>query len=93
MLGTRAGPLPTPVLAASQAYTFKNVVTGGGGGYVPDIIFNPKQSGLAFARTDIGGAYRWNASTSSWVPLLDFTSPDDWNLMGVDSIATDPVDP
>jgi xyloglucan-specific exo-beta-1,4-glucanase len=93
MLVAYTGQATRTALAASQAYTFHNVVTGGGGGYVPDIIFNSKQANLAYARTDIGGAYRWNAATSSWVPLLDFTSPADWNLMGVDSIATDPVDP
>src|SRR5215469_9889975 len=92
VLGVRLAPT-SRVYAASQSYTFKNVVSGGGGGYVPNIIFNPKQQGLIYARTDIGGAYRWNPSTSSWVPLLDFTSPADWNLMGVDSIATDPADP
>ncbi|HYW27057.1 MAG TPA: xyloglucanase [Terriglobales bacterium] len=92
LMGVRLAP-PDRVYAASQTYAFNNVVTGGGGGYVPDIIFNPKQQNLVYARTDIGGAYRWNATTSSWTPLLDFTSPADWNLMGVESIATDPVDP
>lgn len=94
LLGIRPGSPSRPALAAtSQPYTWKNVVTGGGGGYVPDIVFNTRQPNLVYARTDIGGAYRWNASSSSWVPLLDFTGPDDWNLMGVESIATDPADP
>src|SRR5215472_10754228 len=93
LLGFRLAPPGHPAFAASQAYTWKNVNTGGGGGYVPNIIFNPSQKNLIYARTDIGGAYRWNAATSSWVPLLDFTTPADWNLMGVDSIATDPVNP
>jgi hypothetical protein len=92
LLGVRVAP-PGRAYAASQSYTFHDVVTGGGGGYVPNVIFNPKQANLIYARTDIGGAYRWDAATSSWTPLLDFTSPADWNLMGVDSIATDPVDP
>jgi xyloglucan-specific exo-beta-1,4-glucanase len=92
VLGIRLAPT-SGVYAASQSYTFKNVVSGGGGGYVPDVVFNPKQQGLIYARTDIGGAYRWNPSIGSWVPLLDFTSPADWNLMGVESLATDPVDP
>jgi xyloglucan-specific exo-beta-1,4-glucanase len=93
-MGTRAGPAhPVTALAASQSYTFHNVATGGGGGFVPGIIFNTKQQNLVYARTDIGGAYRWNATTSTWIPLLDWISPDDWNLTGVESLATDPVDP
>src|SRR5689334_16878705 len=56
--------------ATSQAYSWKNVVTGGGGGFVVDIIFNQKQKDLIYARTDVGGAYRWNPSTSTWTQLL-----------------------
>ncbi len=69
------------------------MVTGGGGGFVPGIIFNTKQKDLIYARTDIGGAYRWDPTAKHWIPLLDFLSPDEWNLFGVDSIASDPVDP
>lgn len=34
-------PLVDAVL--SQAYTWKNVKIGGGGGFVPGIVFNPTQ--------------------------------------------------
>ena len=78
--------------AASQAYTWKNVKIGGGGGFVPGIIFNPSQKGLAYARTDIGGAYKLNAD-DTWTPLLDFVGNANWNYWGVDALATDPVDP
>lgn len=35
----------TPLAAAvsSQAYTWRNVKIGGGGGFVPGIVFNPSQ--------------------------------------------------
>jgi hypothetical protein len=46
---------------------------------------------LAYARTDIGGAYRLN-SDDSWTPLLDFANDSTWNYWGVDALATDPVD-
>jgi hypothetical protein len=46
-----------------------------------------------YARTDIGGAYRLNPSTSRWIPLTDWIGWDDWNLTGIASLATDPVDP
>lgn len=77
---------------SSQAYTWKNVKIGGGGGFVPGIVFNPKEKGLAYARTDIGGAYRLN-SDNSWTPLLDFADDARWNYWGADALATDPVDP
>src|SRR6185437_15313876 len=79
--------------ASNQAYTWQNAVTGGGGGFVPNIIFNQKQKDLIYARTDIGGAYRWNASTSTWTQLLNWVTPANWNNLGVESLATDPVNP
>jgi xyloglucan-specific exo-beta-1,4-glucanase len=82
-----------PVIAqTSPNYTWRNVVINGGG-FVPGIVFNATEPNLLYARTDIGGAYRWNQATQSWIPLLDWVGFDDWNLTGVDSIATDPVDP
>lgn len=77
--------------ASTQNYTWKNVVTGGGGGYVPAIIFSQKQKDLIYARTDMGGAYRWEPSTNSWTQLLAWIGFDDWSLNGVESIAADPV--
>lgn len=77
---------------SSQTYTWKNVKIGGGGGFVPGIVFNPTENGLAYARTDIGGAYKLNTD-NSWTPLLDFADDARWNYWGVDALATDPVQP
>ncbi|TCD63986.1 hypothetical protein EIP91_004688 [Steccherinum ochraceum] len=87
-----AATIPTALSVSSQGYTWKNVKIGGGGGFVPGIVFNPSQKGLAYARTDIGGAYRLN-SDDSWTPLLDFADDARWNYWGVDALASDPVDP
>jgi xyloglucan-specific exo-beta-1,4-glucanase len=82
-----------PLLAHDgPGYTWRNVAILGGG-YVPGIVFNEREPGLVYARTDIGGAYRWSPATGRWVPLLDWVGWDDWSLTGVDSIATDRVDP
>ncbi|WP_224367931.1 X2-like carbohydrate binding domain-containing protein [Hyalangium versicolor] len=87
-------------LAAAQAsaaesvpYTWKNVVTGAGGGFVPGIVFNESAPDLIYARTDIGGVYRWNPADNSWIPLQDPVGWTDWGKLGVDALATDPVDP
>ncbi|CAL1695971.1 unnamed protein product [Somion occarium] len=90
LLATTLSPFAYAV--SSQTYTWKNVKIGGGGGFVPGIVFNPSQKGLAYARTDIGGAYKLN-SDDTWTPLLDFANDARWNYWGVDALATDPVDP
>ncbi len=84
---------PITVSANSHNYLFRNVVIGGGGGFIPGIIFSTRQPNLIYARTDIGGAYRWDPATSNWIPLLDWIGSNDWNLSGVESIAADPIDP
>lgn len=81
-----------PTLAApSESYNWNNVRIDGGG-FVPGIIFNQKEANLIYARTDIGGAYRWDATNKSWIPLLDWIGWDNWNWNGVLSLATDPLD-
>ena len=79
--------------ANAAGYTWSNVYTGGGGGYIPNIIFNPSQQNLIYARTDIGGAYKWNPTTTRWIPLMDWVTWANWNELGVESLATDPVNP
>ena len=79
-----------PVFAQTPQYTWRNVQVAGGG-FIPGIVFNQTEPNLIYTRTDIGGAYRFDPATSRWVPLLDSISWDDWNLTGVISIATDPV--
>lgn len=64
-----------------------------GGGFVPNIVYNPTEEGLVYCRTDIGGAYKLNKETNRWECITDFIGNDDWNYMGIESIATDPVEP
>src|SRR4051794_14454790 len=77
--------------AVADPYTFKNVQIAGGG-VVPGIIFNQTKKDLIYARTDIGGAYRWDATASKWIPLLDWVGYTNWGYNGVVSLATDSVD-
>jgi photosystem II stability/assembly factor-like uncharacterized protein len=73
-------------------YTWKSVQIVGGG-FVDGIVFHPTAKNVCYARTDMGGAYRRNAKTRRWEPMLDWVPYKDLNLMGVESIAVDPSDP
>ncbi|MBG6094942.1 carbohydrate-binding protein [Nocardioides luteus] len=81
-----------PRTAGSGSYKWRNAQVVGGG-YVTGLVFNQKEKGLLYARTDMGGAYRWNTTAERWVPLTDWVGEKDWNLLGIDSVATDPVAP
>jgi xyloglucan-specific exo-beta-1,4-glucanase len=81
----------TAAAAAAEPYSWRNVRIDGGG-FVPSIVFNPGERNLIYARTDIGGAYRWNEAGQSWTPLLDWVGQGNWGYNGVLSIAPDPVD-
>jgi hypothetical protein len=89
--GALAADPPSPRITA-DTYTWKNARIDGGG-FVPGIVFNRSERNLAYARTDIGGAYRWQESSKTWTPLLDSVGWDDWGHTGVVSIASDSVDP
>lgn len=63
-----------------------------GGGFITGIIYNPGEKDVAYARTDMGGAYKWDPATKTWTPLTDWVGFDDWNLLGCESLAADPVE-
>lgn len=87
-----AGATAWAAPAGDVPYAWKPVAIVGGG-FVDGIAFHPAVPGLAYARTDMGGAYRRDTATGPWVPLLDHLPLADVNLMGVESLAVDPRDP
>ncbi|WP_126971714.1 cellulase [Xanthomonas sp. BRIP62411] len=85
-------PLQAADPAVQEPYQWRSVAIGGGG-FVTGVLFHPAERDLAYARTDVGGAYRWDGRAQQWVALTDWLGADDWNLMGIDAFAVDPADP
>lgn len=76
----------------SQASAWRNVVVKGGG-FVSGLAFHPTERDVFYARTDVGGAFRWLAESRSWRPLNDALGRDESQLTGVVSIGLDAQDP
>ncbi len=74
--------------AFSAGYIWKNVAAGGGG-FVPGVIYHPSVRGLVYARTDMGGAYRWDNAAEKWIALTDSMTRNNSDYMGILSIALD----
>jgi hypothetical protein len=87
----RAGAATRAALAGAAATSWTSVKWGGGG-YVTGTIYHPVNSSLLYARTDVGGAYRWNAANSTWTPITDGLGfgAGEGRYHGVESIALDP---
>jgi len=83
--------LPKLSFAADQ-YKWNNVIIGGGG-FVSGIVACPTMQNLIFAKTDVGGAYRWIEETQSWKPLTDWINTNEKGYLGIESIAIDPQHP
>lgn len=75
--------------AQAEAYVWDNVNIGGGG-YATSILIHPAEKDLMYARSDVGGVFRWDNALHKWIPLMDSIAYLDNNLVSVDGIAIDP---
>lgn len=92
-IGIMAAIVATGVTQSNaEAYDWGNVRFDGGG-FMSAILPSPYQEGLIYARTDVGGIYRWAPGTKTWKPLMDFISENDKGLYGTEAFALDPNDP
>lgn len=86
--------LASSAIAAESAkipseYGWSNVFMGGGG-FVSAVIASPVDENLFYARTDVGGAYRWDEASARWISLMDWVDYSELGLLGVEAIAVDP---
>jgi photosystem II stability/assembly factor-like uncharacterized protein len=84
------GRAQTPESSLNYKWSNVKIVAGG---FITGIVPHPKVPGLAYIRTDIGGAYRYDGYSDHSTPLTDIFNQNDWNLTGTESLAVDPVDP
>ncbi|MFD2332580.1 sugar-binding protein [Cohnella sp. GCM10020058] len=77
--------------AQPEPYNWQNVSIGGGG-FVTGMAIHPTEPDLVYIRTDVGGAYRWDAVNHKWIQLMNKVPREQSNLYGIDSIAIDPSD-
>ena len=67
-------------------YKWDNVPIGGGG-YVTGVYPQWGEAKPNYARTDVGGAYRWD--NGKWVALHDGVTQEETGILSVDSMAVD----
>ena len=77
----------TAEATSARTHTGWKSVKFGGGGYVPGLVYHPTTPNLLYARTDVGGAYRWDPASSSWVAITDMFTAAEGFHHGVESIA------
>jgi len=68
-------------------------VAMGGGGYVTSIIASPFELNTFYAKTDVGGIFRWNETTQSWSPLFSWVSPAQTSYLGTEAFCIDKGSP
>lgn len=83
-----AEPASTTYLGQSEGWNFGQVMMGGGG-YVTG-VFSTCAEGIYYARTDVGGAYRYDSADGQWNSISYSISEEDQGLLGIDGLAVDP---
>jgi photosystem II stability/assembly factor-like uncharacterized protein len=83
-----------PATEAGFSLQWQTLPTGPGG-FVTGLVIHPHERDVMFARTDVGGAYRWDPADKSWVQMLTTSSVSDRKASdyNVESVAVSPSDP
>lgn len=84
---TAPSAMADPPTSGSAYRSWRNARIDGGG-FVTGLIPSAAPGGPLYARTDVGGAYRWLRESRTWLPITDALGP-----LQVESMAADPADP
>ena len=82
--------LPASRAETVQLFQWKNVNIQGMG-YVTGLVVQPVAPFDVYIRTDVGGSYRFDRPSSSWIPLLDGLATQ--GGIGTETVAIDPGTP
>jgi len=78
--------------AIAESYGWQTIPLQGGG-FVDGFLYHPKKAGILYARTDVGGMYRYDYGHARWLPLMDGFGKEDWDCFGIMTMAVDPQKP
>jgi hypothetical protein len=87
--------LLTFLVGYTQPWNWKSV-NNQGMGYVTGMVIHPdikNAPDLIYARTDVGGAYRFDPANQKWMQLMDFASSAQSGYFRIESVAIDPNNP
>jgi photosystem II stability/assembly factor-like uncharacterized protein len=92
--GVSALPIDKTLFTASngELYEWSNVKIGAGG-FVTGIVIHPKAADIVYARTDVGGLFRWNPANQTWQQLLRADNVPRETPINIESVAIAPSDP
>lgn len=76
---------PVSSTVSQTGWKFGQVAMGGGG-FVSG-VFATKEEGLYYARTDVGGAYRFNKDSGKWESISYGISEDERGFLGIAALA------
>lgn len=74
-----------------ELYEWSDVKIGAGG-FVTGLVIHPKAADIVYARTDVGGVFRWNPANQSWMQLLQADSLPEKVSYSIESVAIAPSD-
>lgn len=78
--------------STGEVYEWSDVKIGAGG-FVTGLVIHPKVADIIYARTDVGGLFRWNSTNQSWKQLLRGDNLPQKVPLNIESVAIAPSDP